>query len=327
MEKLESLKEAVLSIDADDFESLALQVFRHQALHNPLYARFVAARKLRPEEVTSIRDIPFLPISFFKHYDIRTGDWQADRYFESSGTTGAQTSRHALQDPEFYKAASAKAFEAIYGPLDQYRIAALLPSYLERGSSSLVFMAEHFIRESGSSDSGFFLDNTKALNALLQKDAGGRKTLLLGVSFALLDFAEAFGAQSPDLLVMETGGMKGRRREMIREELHEVLCSQMGLNSIHSEYGMTELMSQAYAPSAGLFQPAPWMRILIRDVNDPLSWQEEDRTGGINIIDLANLHSCSFIETSDLGKAHPAGKVEILGRFDNSDIRGCNLLI
>lgn len=327
MEILKSLKQAVLSVEESIFEELALQVFRYQAKHNPLYAHFVEARGLRADEVHAIRDIPFLPISFFKRHDIRTGDWEADRFFESSGTTGSQTSRHALQDPDFYREASAKAFEAIYGPLKGYRIAALLPRYLERGNSSLVFMAEHFIQNSGSADSGFFLDDKVALNELLRQPAPGLKTLLLGVSFALLDFAEEFGAQDPDLMVMETGGMKGRRREMIRKELHEVLCRDMGLRGIHSEYGMTELMSQAYAPEAGLFQPAPWMRILIRDVNDPLSWQEEGRTGGINIIDLANLHSCAFIETSDLGKCRPDGKVEILGRFDNSDIRGCNLLI
>lgn len=328
MDILKSLQQAVFSMAAGDLTTLALSIFRWQAVHNPVYQQYVAARAVDPSQVTSLEQIPFLPISFFKQHVVKTGDWEAERWFESSGTTGSATSRHGLQDGAFYTQAAQRSFEQLYGPLSGYRVLALLPGYLERGNSSLVYMAQHFIAQSGSADSGFFLNDTDRLASLVARPTPGLKTLLLGVSFALLDFAESHGPfDQEELIVMETGGMKGRRKEMIREELHAALRQGLGVPEVHSEYGMTELMSQAYAKGGSIFTPPAWMHVLFRDPYDPYSYLDPGKTGGINVIDLANLHSCAFIETGDLGRAVEKGQFEVLGRFDHADIRGCNLLV
>lgn len=265
-----------------------------------------------------------MPIGFFKNHHIYCADHEPEMVFKSSGTTGSHTSRHYVADLGIYEKSFLEAFHRFYGSPEQLRIFALLSSYREREGSSLIYMAEKLIKKSKSSESGFYNTDSNTLAGMLNEK--GKKTLLLGVSYALLDLAEAFDIRNPDLIVMETGGMKGRRKEMVREELHKILMEGFGVTSIHSEYGMTELMSQAYSKGVGKFRTPPWMKVLIRDANDPLSLIGHHQTGGINVIDLANLYSCSFIATEDLGKSYPNGEFEVLGRFDSSDIRGCNLL-
>ncbi len=322
-------KEQVFSINGEEqFDEMALQVFRFQAQTCSVYREFITHLKIDANEITKTEHIPFLPINFFKSHDVLSGSNKAQLTFTSSGTTGTAGSRHLVTELGWYEESFRRAFDLFYGNISDYCILALLPSYLEREGSSLIYMVRDLVARSGNPDSGFFLYNHEELSMQLKKQqqASG-PTLLIGVSFALLDFAEHYPIRFPELLIMETGGMKGRRKEMIREELHLALCNGFGVNAIHSEYGMTELLSQAYSKGDGLFVCPPWMKVRTRDPNDPASNLGNDRTGGINVIDLANVNSCSFIATQDLGKVYADGSFEVLGRFDDSDIRGCNLLI
>ena len=312
----------------EDFPALALSVFAYQAAHNPIYSKYLELLRLDPAWVTEADAIPFLPIEFFKRFELRSGDWKPAITFSSSGTTGAQTSRHLLRHPDFYRTNARRGFTVFYGPPEGYCFLALLPSYLERSGSSLIFMVEDFIRLSRYRFSGFFLNNTDELVKILRKcKKEGIPTVLLGVSFALLDLAETHSLDLSGIIVMETGGMKGRRQEVTREELHRQLQQAFHLEAVHSEYCMTELLSQAYSKGGGLFFPAPTLRVRTREITDPLCPQRPGRTGAINIIDLANLDTISFIATDDLGRYYEDGSFEILGRLDASDMRGCNLLV
>jgi phenylacetate-coenzyme A ligase PaaK-like adenylate-forming protein len=310
-----------------EFNSLALEIFRYQYQGNQTYHTFCKHLGVLPEHVRSIAEIPFLPIQFFKSHQIITGEITAEIIFTSSGTTGQLPSKHHVANTDLYRTSFLKTFELYYGSPKDYCILALLPSYLEREGSSLVYMVDELIRRSGHPESGFYLHELENLAQRLRKlDSGGTKVLLIGVSFALLDLVQEYSFSLKNTIVMETGGMKGRKKEMIREELHAILKNGFGVSHIHSEYGMTELLSQAYSTGNGRFECPPWMRVLIRDPEDPLTLLPEGKSGGVNILDLANLHSCSFIATQDLGKLHPGKNFEILGRFDHSDLRGCNLL-
>lgn len=324
------LLERIKGVGQEDFEPLALDVFRYQARHNPIYAQFLDLLRVDPADVGRLADIPHLPIALFKQYSLQSGSWDAVRTFTSSGTTGATTSRHLLREEGWYRENARKAFEAQYGPLAGRPVLALLPAYLERTGSSLVFMADDFIRQSGHELSGFFLDEKRALYkkmAWLQMHHEGLAPLLIGVSFALLDQA-AFAPWNLDkFIIMETGGMKGRRREMTRKELHGTLREAFKTEHIHSEYGMTELLSQAYAPRDGLFLPAPTLRVAAREITDPFSEVAPGKTGALNLTDLANLDTISFIAADDLGRVHADGSFEVLGRMDASDVRGCNLMV
>ncbi len=311
-----------------DFEQAAMETFRFQALRNPIYKKFLSLLGRSLEDVRCVDEIPFMPIQFFKDFQIKTTDFEPEKIFLSSGTTGSVQSRHLVKDLNWYVWSFREAFDYFYGPIEDYVVLALLPSYLEREGSSLIYMADDFIKRSKHKESGFYLNNRKELIENLNKlEKSGKKTLLLGVSFALLDLVEEHPFSLKHTVVMETGGMKGRRKEMIREELHQVLASGFGVEHIHSEYGMTELLSQAYSKGKGVFQCPPWMKIKIRDTEDALTLLPEGKSGGINIIDLANRYSCSFLATQDLGRCIDDKNFEVLGRFDNSDIRGCNLLI
>jgi phenylacetate-coenzyme A ligase PaaK-like adenylate-forming protein len=322
-------KQQIFSItDSQDFTKAALQIFRYQAQNCAVYSEFIGGLNIVPGTVTNINHIPFLPIEFFKNHEVLSSNMEPQVTFTSSGTTGMITSRHLVTDITWYEQSFREAFQLFYGDIKQYCVLALLPAYLERAGSSLVYMADDLIKQSGHPDSGFYLYNHTDLHQqLLRQQQAGTPTLLIGVTFALLDFAEQHTINFPELIIMETGGMKGRRKEMIREELHDILCRGFGVNAIHSEYGMTELLSQAYSQGEGIFNCPPWMRIQARDTNDPATPIGYGKTGGINIIDLANINSCSFLATQDLGKVYEDGSFEVLGRFDNSDIRGCNLLI
>lgn len=319
----------IFSIQTDaDFVQAALQTFGYQYQHNQVYQRFCTLLGRTPDKVRQLTDIPFLPIEFFKSEAVYCGNERPTTVFTSSGTTGSQTSRHYVKDLAVYQQSFRQGFADFYGNIEEYTVLALLPSYLERTGSSLITMVADLIERSGSADSGFYLNEYDLLaEKLTNLDRSGRKVLLIGVSFALLDLVETHRFQLKNTIVMETGGMKGRRKELIREELHAILCEGFGVEHIHSEYGMTELLSQAYSAGSGLYESVRWLKVLIRDTNDALSYQRPLKTGGINLIDLANIHSCSFIATQDLGRLHPNGKFEVLGRFDNADIRGCNLLI
>jgi hypothetical protein len=322
-------KQQVFSINNEEqFAAIALQIFQYQAKYCAIYQNFISGLRIDPATVTHIHQIPFLPIEFFKSHCVISSDNSAYTIFTSSGTTGITTSSHYVTDVSWYEDSFRKAFQLFYGDIKNYTVLALLPSYLERQGSSLIYMADDLIKQSGNPESGFYLYNYDELYTQLNKQRSANKpTLLIGVTFALLDFVEQYPIHFPELIVMETGGMKGRRKEMIREELHHTLCKGFGVDAIHSEYGMTELLSQAYSKGFGAFNCPPWMRIIIRDTNDPMSLVTNSKTGGINVIDLANQNSCSFIATQDLGKVHENGEFEVLGRFDNADIRGCNLLI
>ncbi|HEY0898732.1 MAG TPA: acyl transferase [Sphingobacteriaceae bacterium] len=311
-----------------EFEARALQIFRIQARQCPIYRQFIENLNREPSKIQKLDDIPFLPIEFFKSHEIISGPENVDIVFSSSGTTGMATSKHYVTDVSLYERSFMEGFKYFYGDIQDYTILALLPSYLEREGSSLIYMVDSLIHESGNPESGYFLYDHDALFAALeQQKLEGRKTLLIGVTYALLDFIEKYRMDFPQLIIMETGGMKGKRPEMLREELHHQLKEGFGVTAIHSEYGMTELLSQAYSKGEGIFACPPWMKVMIRDTNDPLTTLPHGRTGGLNIIDLANLNSCSFIATQDLGKTLTDGTFEVLGRFDNSDIRGCNLLV
>lgn len=321
--------ESIFSIKSNkDFERTALGIFNYQAQENPVYAEFINRLGMKKELVKTVEDIPFLPIEFFKTHTINCGDISPEIVFSSSGTTGTLTSRHPVKDLGIYIESFRNGFNYFYGNIQNYTLLALLPSYQERDGSSLIFMIDELIKESGKALSGYFLYNHGELFSVLSRlKSENKKVILIGVTYALLDFIEKYELNFPDLIVMETGGMKGKRKEMIREELHQKLYQGFGVSAIHSEYGMTELLSQAYSKGEGKFECPPWMKIIVRDMNDPFSFLDSGKVGGINIVDLANLHSCSFLATQDLGKTCKDGSFEILGRFDNSDIRGCNLLI
>lgn len=317
-----------LSITPQNFEEQALAVFHYQAEHSKVYKDFLSHLNKDAKKINSIKDIPFLPIQFFKSHTIVSNNNNIEETFLSSGTTGMSQSKHLVTDVSLYEKSYLKAFEQFYGDITEYTVLALLPSYLERNGSSLIYMVEDIIHKSNNPNSGFYLHNHQDLyNKLQEQEKHHKKTLLIGVSFALLDFIEHFPCQLKHTIVMETGGMKGKRKEMIREELHAELKQGFGVNNIHSEYGMTELLSQAYFDDSQKFNCPPWMKIFIRDTEDALSLLPTEKSGGINVIDLANINSCSFIATQDLGKVYADGSFDVLGRFDNSDIRGCNLLI
>ena len=326
---MEKIKKKIFSIrSSSDFETLALEVFRYQAKNNETYSNYLNHLGITPGNIHQLHRIPFLPIEFFKTHKIITGKDTPGKTFTSSGTTGAETSKHYVTDISLYQESFTRTFQYFYGNPEQYCLLALLPSYLEREGSSLIYMMDYIIRNSKNPESGFYLDK---LNVLAEKIVRLRqqeqKILLFGVSFALLKLAEKYKPDLSGQIVMETGGMKGRREEIIREELHEVLNKAFNTKVIHSEFGMTELLSQAYSKGDGIFHTPPWMKVLIRDGYDPLSYVKKGQSGGINIIDLANYNSCSFIETKDLGRLLPDGGFEVLGRFDSSDIRGCNLMV
>jgi phenylacetate-coenzyme A ligase PaaK-like adenylate-forming protein len=325
----EALQQAIFTIrDDQDFESVAWAVFHHQIQCNPIYTSYCKHLGLNDKTIKSIQQIPFLPIEFFRSHTILCGNKPAKLVFGSSGTTGSIQSKHHLADTEIYIESFTRTFEQFYGDRGAYCLLALLPSYLERQDSSLVYMMDYLIKESKHPMSGFYQHNRQALATTLEQlKNAGQPTILLGVTFALLDLAEQAPVHFPELTIIETGGMKGRRREMVREEVHEKLLHGFGVSEIHSEYGMTEMLSQAYSKGEGIFETPPWMRILIRDTNDPLSLVDNGKTGGINVIDLANLHSCAFIATQDLGKRFEDGHFEVSGRFDHSDVRGCNLMV
>jgi hypothetical protein len=322
-------KDKVFSISSiDEFNDIALEIFHYQYDNCELYRCFVNYLGVKLNDVNHFKKIPFLPIEFFKNRRIYSSFEPVDKIFRSSGTTSSELSNHHIADLSVYYKSFRTSFELFYGNISDYCVLALLPSYLEKQSSSLIFMVEDMINRSNDENSGFYLDNFQQLAEKLKElNSKNRKVLLIGVTFALLDLAEKYSFKLSDIIVMETGGMKGRRKEITRNEVHKILCKCFNVNSIHSEYGMTELLSQAFSKGGGIFHTPPWMKILIRDVNDPLSLLENNKTGGINIIDLANYNSCSFIATQDLGKLHHQGSFEVLGRFDASDIRGCNLLI
>ena len=322
-------KDLIFNITSEaSFNAAALAVFKHQFEHNSVYRSFCDLLYKHPSEVKTVEQIPFLPIQFFKSHTVVSNSKSADATFTSSGTTGSIVSKHFVSDLEIYKQSFRRGFKSFYGAIEKYTVLALLPSYLEREGSSLVYMANDMITQSNQPESGFYLHDLEALkNTLLKIEAKRQKTLLIGVSYALLDLIEAHSFKLKHITVMETGGMKGKRKELVKSELHTILKHGFGVDKIHSEYGMTELLSQAYSKGDGIFNTPPWMKILTRDPEDALSIQPIGKSGGVNIIDLANINSCAFIATQDLGKIHSNGTFEILGRFDESDIRGCNLMV
>ena len=310
------------------FEKRALKVFRFQYENNLVYKEFCDFLKTDVQRVKTIQQIPFLPIQFFKSHPVVSNTNPVQTIFSSSGTTGMITSKHLVTDVTLYEESYRKGFSEFYGNIENYVILALLPSYLEREGSSLIYMVEDLIQLSNHPESGFYLHNHEDLiKKLIELDESGQNVILIGVTYALLDLIEKQQFALQNTIIMETGGMKGKRKEMIREELHEQLCNGFGVPAIHSEYGMTELLSQAYSLGEGVFECPSWMQILIRDTEDALTYIPQGKTGGINVIDLANINSCSFIATQDLGKKYPNNSFEVLGRFDNSDIRGCNLMV
>jgi phenylacetate-coenzyme A ligase PaaK-like adenylate-forming protein len=310
------------------FEKTALKVFRYQHENNLVYREFCDLMKVESQKIKTLQQIPFLPIQFFKSHTVVSNTNPVENTFTSSGTTGLTTSKHLVTDTSIYTKSYQKGFSQFYGNVADYVVLALLPSYLEREGSSLIYMVEDLIQLSNHDESGFYLHNhDELIKKLTELDQSGQNVILIGVTFALLDLIEKHQFQLRNTVIMETGGMKGRRKEMIREELHQQLCEGFGVSAIHSEYGMTELLSQAYSLGEGVFECPSWIQILIRDTEDALTYIQQGKTGGINVIDLANINSCSFIATQDLGKKNPNNSFEVLGRFDNSDIRGCNLMV
>jgi len=310
------------------FEKIALKIFRFQYENNIVYQEFCDFLNTDVQKVKSLEQIPFLPIQFFKSHNVVSNTDAVQEIFTSSGTTGMITSKHLITDVSLYEQSYRNAFSEFYGNIEDYAVLALLPSYLERNGSSLIYMVKDLIELSNNENSDFYLHNYDELIAkLVELDNAGQNVLLIGVTYALLDLVEKQKFQLKNTIIMETGGMKGKRKEMIREELHEILCDGFGVESIHSEYGMTELLSQAYSLGDGIFECPAWMQIMTRDTEDALTYIDYGKTGGINVIDLANFNSCSFIATQDLGKKYPNNSFEVLGRFDNSDIRGCNLMV
>ena len=310
------------------FEKIALKTFRFQHQNNLVYREFCDFLKTDVQKVKSLEQIPFLPIQFFKSHRVVSNENPIQETFTSSGTTGMATSKHLVTEVRLYEESYRKGFSQFYGNIEDYVVLALLPSYLERKGSSLIYMVEDLIQMTNNPESGFYLHNHEELiEKLIRLDQSGQNVILIGVTYALLDLIEKHPFQLQNTIIMETGGMKGKRKEMIREELHEQLCQGFGVTAIHSEYGMTELLSQAYSVGNGVFECPSWMQILVRDTEDALTYVSDGKTGGINVIDLANINSCSFIATQDLGKKNPNNSFEVLGRFDNSDIRGCNLMV
>ena len=323
------MQNAVFNIqNQSDFKTCALQVFRHQFKNNAIYRSFCDLLYIHSSDVKEVEEIPFLPIQFFKSHAVLSSTQAVKETFTSSGTTGSSVSKHMVTDLSWYTKSYTKSFEYFYGPIEEYTVLGLLPNYLEREGSSLIYMVDDFIKKSNKPASGFYLNNlTELSKTLIALDKKGEKVLLIGVTFALLDLIERQQFKLQNTIIMETGGMKGRRKEMIRNELHEILCAGFGVSKIHSEYGMTELLSQGYSSGDGVFDCPPWMKILARDTEDALTMVGTNKTGGLNVIDLANYNSCSFIATQDLGKVDNNGSFEVLGRFDHSDIRGCNLMV
>lgn len=324
-------KDKIFVSGISDREDIALEIFRFQYAHNPIYKEYTDALRVQPAMVKDITSIPFLPIRFFKSYPVQTTSFESQAVFESSGTTGSVNSRHLVKDLDLYKQSFTRAFELFYGNPADWCIIGLLPSYLERQNSSLVYMVNDLIKQSGHKANGFYLDEFEKLAAVLKElEDRKQKTLLIGVTFALLDFAEQFPMKLEHTIIMETGGMKGRRGELVRPTIHNLLTQAFGLSHIHSEYGMTELLSQGYSDGNGLFRSPPWLKVLVRDEEDPLTVFNTPvsgvASGAINIIDLANIYSCSFIATDDAGRIFPGNSFEVLGRLDNSDLRGCSLL-
>ncbi|MDP2540092.1 acyl transferase [Tenacibaculum discolor] len=323
------MKNTIFNIQStEDFNKTALQVFKHQFKNNRVYRSFCDLTYVHPSDVHTIEQIPFLPIQFFKTREVLSSTNEIQETFTSSGTTGSTTSKHLVTDLSWYETSYLKGFKHFYGNIEDYVVLALLPNYLERKGSSLIYMVDDLIKRSNHSESGFYLNNLDELaKKLIQLDKQNKKVLLIGVSFALLDLIEQYEFNLSNTIIMETGGMKGRRKELIRNELHTILSDGFGVDTIHSEYGMTELLSQGYSKGNGIFNCPPWMQILTRDTEDALTILPKGRSGGINVIDLANYNSCSFIATQDLGKVYQDNSFEIIGRFDNSDIRGCNLMV
>ena len=323
------MQESIFNIKSEaQFKEVAITVFKHQFKNNKVYRSFCDLINRHPSDVTKVEEIPFLPIQFFKSREVLSSTDKIDETFTSSGTTGSTTSKHFVTDINLYKESYLKGFTHFYGNIEEYVVLALLPNYLERNGSSLVFMVDDLIAKSKNAESGFYLNNFDELaEKLINLDKKGQKILLIGVSFALLDLIEKHQFNLKNTIVMETGGMKGRRKELIRDELHLLLQEGFMVDEIHSEYGMTELLSQAYSKGNGVFETPSWMRILTRDTEDALTILPKGKAGGINVIDLANYNSCSFIATQDLGKLAENGTFEIIGRFDASDIRGCNLMV
>ncbi|TXD53562.1 MULTISPECIES: acyl transferase [unclassified Polaribacter] len=323
------MRENIFNIQSqEDFTKTTIEVFKHQFKNNRVYRSFCDLLYIHPSDVLTVEQIPFLPIQFFKSRKILSSLDEVQETFTSSGTTGAITSKHFVTDINVYRQSYLKGFAHFYGNIEEYVVLALLPNYLEREGSSLVFMVDDLIRKSKKEASGFYLNNLDELaKKLINLDKNRQKVLLIGVSFALLDLIEKYQFQLKNTIIMETGGMKGRRKELVRQELHQLLQNGFGVDEIHSEYGMTELLSQAYSKGNGVFETPPWMKILTRDTEDALTILPIEKAGGINVIDLANYNSCSFIATQDLGKVHKNSTFEIIGRFDHSDIRGCNLMV
>ncbi|MEI6820775.1 MAG: acyl transferase [Bacteroidota bacterium] len=317
----------IFKIKSDsEFNDLALDTFRHQYKYNLLYKNFVDLNYSDINAIKTYNEIPFIPIGFFKTHQIITGDTHVDNYFKSSGTTGQERSTHYVKDLKLYEESFINGFKHFFGDINRFTILALLPNYLSQQDSSLIYMVTKLIELSNDKNSGFYLNNYAELNQKL-KDIKNKKIILIGVTYALLDLAEQFPIAIPKAIIMETGGMKGKRKELVREELHDTLTKAFDVENIYAEYGMTELLSQGYSKGKGLYETPPWMKILIRDVDDPLTMAGNNKSGGINVIDLANIYSCSFIATQDLGKKYDNNMFEVLGRFDNSDIRGCNLMV
>lgn len=317
----------IFSVRDSNFDDLAIELYHWQYRQNPVYRQWVSLLTAEPYAIKTLAGIPALPISFFKTHRVLAEDQTANCVFESSRTTGMVSSKHYVPNTDWYEQGSVLGFEQRYSKLDEWCVLALLPAYLERENSSLVYMANHFIEKSAHPSSGFYLyDFAELHKKLLELEAAGQKTLLLGVTFALLDFTEKYPMQLNHTLIMETGGMKGRGKELTREELHSLLCKRTGLSSIHAEYGMTELLSQAYSMGGGRFHCPPWMKVLLRKEDDPLEIMQAG-TGLLQIIDLANIYSCAFIATQDIGKLYPDGSFEVIGRMDHSDLRGCSLLV
>ena len=323
------MQNAVFNIqNQSDFKTCALQVFRHQFKNNAIYRSFCDLLYIHSSDVKEVEEIPFLPIQFFKSHAVLSSTQAVKETFTSSGTTGSSVSKHMVTDLSWYTKSYTKGFEHFYGPIEEYTVLGLLPNYLERDGSSLIYMVDDFIKKSNKPASGFYLNNlTELSKTLIALDKKGEKVLLIGVTFALLDLIERQQFKLQNTIIMETGGMKGRRKEIIRNELHEILSAGFGVSKIYSEYGMTELLSQGYSSGDGVFDCPPWMKILARDTEDALTMVGTNKTGGLNVIDLANYNSCSFIATQDLGKVDNNGCFEVLGRFDHSDIRGCNLMV
>ena len=323
----QTLNDLVFLPSGSSFDEVAYQVFAYQYHHTPIYRQFCDSLKRTPDNVHSLLDIPFLPVQFFKSHEVMATGHTAQKVFESSSTSGTIPSRHLVADITLYEQSYLRAFELFYGDPRQYCFLALLPSYLDRGTSSLLYMADDLIRRSENKLSGFINKDFEELkNRILSARQNDQKIFLLGVTYALLDLAELYQPDLSGSIVMETGGMKGHRKELTKEEIHSILGKAFNVTSIHSEYGMTELLSQAYSSGEGIFRCPPWMRVIARDPYDPMNYVGNDRTGALNIIDLANLYSCSFLSVSDLGRIYGDGSFEVLGRMDNAEIRGCNLM-